>query len=81
MDGKNFTDALRDFDSALRLLPPDAGVDRARLLSGGSYARPAAGGAAPSTLSLGLRHACLTSRAYRHPPQLPHPPTPTQRTP
>lgn len=35
VDGKNFTDALRDFDSALRLLPPDASVDRARLLSGG----------------------------------------------
>ncbi|KAL4430602.1 hypothetical protein ABPG77_005842 [Micractinium sp. CCAP 211/92] len=34
VDGKNFTDALRDFDSALRLLPPDARVDRARLLSG-----------------------------------------------
>ncbi|KAL4436864.1 hypothetical protein ABPG75_004003 [Micractinium tetrahymenae] len=34
VDGKNFTDALRDFDSALSLLPPAADVDRARLLSG-----------------------------------------------
>lgn len=34
VDGKNFGDALRDFDSALSLLPAEAEVDRARLLSG-----------------------------------------------
>ncbi|PSC74586.1 Tetratricopeptide repeat [Micractinium conductrix] len=34
VDGKNFSDALRDFDAALALLPADGAVDRARLLSG-----------------------------------------------
>jgi tetratricopeptide (TPR) repeat protein len=34
VDGKNFSDALGDFDAALKLLPPGDTLDRARLLSG-----------------------------------------------
>lgn len=34
VDGKSFTDALRDFDECLALLGPEPSLDRARVLSG-----------------------------------------------
>lgn len=62
VDGKNFRAAILDFEFALEQLPPEAAVDRARLLAGGLRARWHGPPASCCTVAAPTQTSLLTCR-------------------